>query len=69
MPSCAFLLDFLEKKEDKSKKERGEEEGKEGKVMPFYCKERCVRNLIERDMGGGNIQGGHAFWCYLIGLS
>ena len=34
MPSCVFLLDFLEKKEDTSKKERGEEEGKDGKVMP-----------------------------------
>ena len=34
MPSCAFLLDFLEKKRRQEAEETGEEEGKECKVMP-----------------------------------
>ena len=34
MSSCAFLLDFLEKEEDKKPRKQGEEEGKECKVMP-----------------------------------
>ena len=43
------------------------EEGKECKAMPFYCKGRCGRNLLERERG--KRQGrGHALLCFLLGF-
>ena len=49
MPSCAFFLEFLEEKRKQEGKGRSKEGGKESKVMPFYCKERCGRTLLERE--------------------
>ena len=67
MPSRAFLLDFLEKKRRQQGKERGEEEGKEGKVMPLLLQGTMWEKPLRK--GKGEETGGcHAFLCLLIGL-
>jgi len=40
MPSCAFLLDFLEEKEDKRERQGVKRTGRQAMLYPFYCKER-----------------------------
>ena len=47
MPYCAFFLNFLEKKRRQEGKGGSKEDGKESKVMPFYCKERCGGTCLE----------------------
>ena len=51
--SCLLVPDYWTswRKRRQEGKERGEEEGKEGKVMPLDCKERCGRTLLERERG------------------
>ena len=51
MPSRAFLLDFLEKKEGKREREGVKRKGRKARLCPFYCKERCGRTLSERERG------------------
>ena len=34
MPSCAFLLDFLEKKEDKKQRKQGKKKGRNARLCP-----------------------------------
>ena len=51
MPSRAFVLDFLEKKEDKRERKGVKRKGRKARLCPFYCEERCGRNLLERERG------------------
>ena len=65
MPSRAFLLDFLEKKEDNRERKEVNRMGRETRLCPYIARNVVGETFLERERGKRQ-GGGNAFLCLLI---